>query len=66
LRQLAWGISFLTLALVTAATVLVVLNRDSIGNLYQANAVEIVLPISWAVLGGLVASAEMWRCGANR
>ena len=47
MRQLAWGISFLTLALVTAATVLVVLKRDSIGNLYQANAVEIVLPISW-------------------
>lgn len=58
LRRLAWGICFFTLALVVAASVLVVLNRDSIRTLYEANLVEIVLPISWGVLGGLVASRQ--------
>lgn len=56
--RLAWGICFLTLAVVVAATVLVVLNRASIHNLYEADVVEIVLPVSWAVLGGLVASRQ--------
>jgi class 3 adenylate cyclase len=58
LRRLAWGICVLTLAMVASTIVLVVLNLDSIRNLYEANAIEIVLPIAWAVLGGLVASRQ--------
>lgn len=56
--RLAWGICFFTLGLVAAAIALVVLNRESIRNLYEADAIEIVVPISWAVLGGLVASRQ--------
>jgi class 3 adenylate cyclase len=41
-----------------AAAALAVFNRDSIRNLFEANVVEIVVPISWAVLGGLVASRQ--------
>jgi class 3 adenylate cyclase len=61
LRRLAWGTCFFTLAMVVAATVLAVLNRESIHNLFEANVVEIVVPISWAVLGGLVASRQPRR-----
>jgi class 3 adenylate cyclase len=58
LRRLAWPILFLTLALVAVTTVLVVLNRESIRSLYESNVNEIVLPIGWAILGGLVASRQ--------
>jgi class 3 adenylate cyclase len=57
-RRLAWGICFLTLAVVAAASLLVVLNWESIRSLYEADAIEIVVPLSWAVLGGLVASRQ--------
>ena len=58
LIRIAWGICFLTLAVVASAIVLVVLNRDSIRSLYEANAIEIIVPITWAVLGALVASRQ--------
>jgi class 3 adenylate cyclase len=56
--RLAWGICLLTLAVVAGAIVLVVINRDSIHNADQANVIEIVLPISFALLGALVASQQ--------
>ena len=56
--RLAWSICFLTLAIVASTIVLVVLNLGSIHSLYEANAIEIVVPISWAALGGLVASRQ--------
>jgi class 3 adenylate cyclase len=53
---LAWSITGLTLAVVAAAAFLVFVNRDTIHSLEQANIIEIVLPIGFALLGGLVAS----------
>ena len=56
--MLAWGFSLLTLTVVAAAIVLVVINRESIDDPDQANVIEIVLPIGFAILGGLVASRQ--------
>jgi class 3 adenylate cyclase len=55
---LAWGTSVVTLTTVAATSVLVLLNLESIRDPDQANLIEIVLPISFAVLGALVASRQ--------
>jgi class 3 adenylate cyclase len=53
---LAWGIAVLTLVIVTSAATLAFLNRATIHSLDEASLVEIILPIGFAILGGLVAS----------
>jgi len=53
---LAWSITGVVLVIVATAAVLVVLNRASIHSIDQATAIEIVLPIGFALVGGLVAS----------
>jgi class 3 adenylate cyclase len=55
---LAWGTCLLTLAVVATTSVLVLVNLQTIRNPDQANIIEIVLPISMAVLGALVASRQ--------
>jgi len=56
--RLARGISIMSLVVVAAAVVLVVLNRDSIASPDDANVIQIVVPIGFAILGGLVISRE--------
>jgi len=56
--RLAWGICFGTLAIVAAAIGLGIVNFPAIHDIDEANAIEIVLPIGFAILGGLVASRE--------
>jgi hypothetical protein len=58
LTRLAWGICFLALAIATSDAVLAVVNRGSIDSAYDANAIEIVAPIGWAILGGLIAARQ--------
>ena len=53
-----WAICVLTLLVVVTTITLTVINRASIHSLEQINAVEIVLPISYAVLGGLVVAQQ--------
>ena len=53
---LAWSVCAVTLLAVSTSIVLVVINRDSIHDVDQANLIEIVLPIGFALVGGLVAS----------
>ena len=53
---LAWSLAGLILVVVATTAVLVFLNRDSIHNIDEANLIEIVLPIGFAFVGGLVAS----------
>jgi class 3 adenylate cyclase len=55
---LAWGICFATLGVVAAATTLVVLNLTSIHDTDQANLIALVLPVGFAILGGLVGSRQ--------
>jgi class 3 adenylate cyclase len=55
---LAWGTCVVTLGLVAATVVLVLLNLQTIHDPDQANLIEIVLPIGFAVLGGLVGSRQ--------
>ena len=50
--------SLVTLGLVAATIVLVLLNLQTIRDPDQANLIEIVLPIGFAVLGGLVGSRQ--------
>src|SRR5687767_8350714 len=57
-RLLAWGLCLLTLAMVAAAATLVALNLESIRNPDEASAIEIVLAIGFAILGGLVAARQ--------
>jgi class 3 adenylate cyclase len=52
----AWSAAGLILAVVATTTVLAFLNRESIHDLDQANLIEIVLPIGFALVGGLVAA----------
>jgi class 3 adenylate cyclase len=52
----AWSWTALVLAVAATTTVLVFLNRASIHDIDQANLIEIVLPIGFAFVGGLVAS----------
>jgi class 3 adenylate cyclase len=56
--MLAWGTCLVTLAVVAMTSVLVLLNLETISNPYEANLLEIVLPISMAALGALVASRQ--------
>jgi class 3 adenylate cyclase len=58
MRRLAWGICLITLAVVASAIVLVVVNLEAIHNADEANAIEIVLPIGFGIIGGLVASRQ--------
>ena len=57
-RLLAWGICLLTLLVIATTATLAFLNRDSIGSISEANAIEIVVPIGYAILGALVASRQ--------
>src|SRR5436190_1201019 len=52
----AWSLTGLALALVGMTCALVFLNRASIHSLDDANSIEIILPIGFALVGGLVAS----------
>jgi class 3 adenylate cyclase len=58
MRRLAWGTCLLTLLVVVAATVLAIINRDSIHSPGEANAIQIVLPIGFSILGALVVSTQ--------
>ena len=57
-RLLAWSACIAALLVVAATAGLVIVNRDSIQSLYEANPIEIVLPIGYAILGALVASRQ--------
>src|SRR5438034_11513711 len=54
--RLAWGWAALTLAIVMCTAVLAVLNRSAIHVVDDANPIEIILPIGFALVGALVAS----------
>jgi hypothetical protein len=56
--RLAWGLCVATLLCVAVAIGLVVLNREFIVDLESANVLEIVLPLGFAILGGMVASRQ--------
>jgi class 3 adenylate cyclase len=56
--RLAWGLCLLSLACVAAAIGLVFANRESIHSPDDANVLEIVLPLGFAILGGMVASRQ--------
>jgi class 3 adenylate cyclase len=56
--RVAWLLCLATLLTVAATVVLVVGNRASIHSVEDANAIEIVLPIGFAVLGALVAARQ--------
>src|SRR6266480_3903876 len=53
---LAWTLAGWILVVVATTTLLAFLNRASIRNIDEANLIEIVLPIGFALVGGLVAS----------
>ena len=53
---LAWGLCLLSLACIAVTIGLVFVNRASIDNPDDASVLEIVLPLGFAILGGLVAS----------
>jgi class 3 adenylate cyclase len=57
-RVVAWSICVLALLMVVTTAVLAFVNRASIRTLDQANAIEIVLPIGYAILGALLASRQ--------
>jgi len=57
-RVVAWTIAVLTLLMVAIAALLAFVNRASIRSLDEADAIEIVLPIGFAILGALVASRQ--------
>lgn len=56
--RLAWGLCVATLACAALAIGLVYVNRDSIRQIDDANVLEIVLPIGFAILGAMVASRQ--------
>ena len=58
LSVLAWGLCLVTLGLVAATSVLVLLNLATIHNPDEANLIELVLSVSFALLGALVASRQ--------
>jgi class 3 adenylate cyclase len=58
LSLLAWGLCLATLGVVAATAVLVLLNLATIRNPDEANLIELVLSVSFAVLGALVASRQ--------
>jgi class 3 adenylate cyclase len=53
-----WAVGLLSLAMVAAAVVLLFLNRESVRTPDEANAIEIVVPIGFAIFGPLVASRQ--------
>jgi class 3 adenylate cyclase len=55
-RLLAWSLCAVALLVVATTVTLTVLNRASIDSIERVNAIEIVLPVGFAILGGLVAS----------
>ena len=55
---IAWGMCLLALLIVATTAVLVFLNRASITNIDEANAIEMVLPVGFAILGALVATRQ--------
>jgi uncharacterized membrane protein len=55
---IAWGSCLIALGIVATTAVLAFLNRQSITNLDEANAIEMVLPVGFAVLGALVATRQ--------
>jgi class 3 adenylate cyclase len=57
-RLIAWSICVLTLLLAAATALLAFINRASIQTIDQTSAAEIVLPISYGILGALVASRQ--------
>jgi class 3 adenylate cyclase len=58
LSVLAWGLCFAAMGLLAATFVLLLVNIASIHNPDDANAVELVLSVSFAILGALVASRQ--------
>ena len=58
MRRVAWAICFGTLGIVAVAIGLAIVNLEAIHDIDEANAIEIVLPIGFAILGGLVASRQ--------
>ena len=59
--RLAWALCGLTLALVATTSVLVVINLPTIRDVNEANLIEIVLSVCFAVLGAMVASRQPWN-----
>lgn len=57
-RLVAWSVCMLTLLIVVTTAALAVVNLDSIASIDQANAIEIVVPIGYALLGALLASRQ--------
>jgi prepilin signal peptidase PulO-like enzyme (type II secretory pathway) len=58
LSLLPWSLCLVTLGLVATMSVLVLLNLATINNPDEANLIELVLSVSFAVLGALVASRQ--------
>jgi signal transduction histidine kinase len=56
MAALAWGLAFLAMLSAAVTAGLVVLNRGSIHSLDGVTPIEVVLPVSFALVGGLVAS----------
>jgi class 3 adenylate cyclase len=56
-RILAWAIGLATLALVATTATLAVLNIESIASPDEANIIDMVLPVGFAILGALVAAS---------
>src|SRR5439155_19833990 len=54
----AWGLAALAVLSAAVTAVLVVLNRGSIHSLDGATPTEVVMPVSFALVGGLVASRQ--------
>jgi signal transduction histidine kinase len=54
--RLAWPLAGLGLAAVAATATMVFLNRSAIHSVDDANPIELVLPIGYAVMGGLIAA----------
>ena len=54
-RALAWGLTTLALGLAATTVALVILNRSSIQSARAVNPLEITIPFTFAVVGGLVA-----------
>lgn len=53
-----WAICGLTLLVVATTLLLIYVNRGSIRSLDQVNLIEIILPISYAILGGLAVAYQ--------
>jgi signal transduction histidine kinase len=55
----AWGSAALAVLLAGVTVSLLVVNRGSIQNIYDANPIEVIMPVSFGLVGGLVAS-QRW------